>query len=104
MQTRTATLAATLLAITTQVAQAQLAVARQPQAPAPSLQLGLPDPILGLPGYVSQRGARAIVYLEALRQGRLFTSDLSPQQLQDVLDFEREPRSGGAADDGSFAP
>ena len=42
------------------------------------------------------------VPLEALRQGRLFTSDLSPQELQDVLELDRTARSGALGDNRSF--
>jgi hypothetical protein len=63
-------------------------------APAPA------PPIAPQPTY--DRTARAIANLEALRQGRLFTSDLSPQDLQDVLDLDRLVRGGALADNRSF--
>lgn len=46
--------------------------------------------------------ARAIANLAALREGRLFTSDLSPLELQDVLELERLARSGALGDNRSF--
>lgn len=49
-----------------------------------------------------ERIARALANLEALRQGRRFTSDLSPQELQDVLELERIARSGALSDNRSF--
>ena len=55
--------------------------------PAPS-----PGDSYGLPGAPSERALRARANLEALLQGRIYTSDLSPQDLQDVLDFERMAR------------
>ena len=41
----------------------------------------------GVPGAANERAIRARDNLEALVQGRLSTSDLSPQDLQDVLDL-----------------
>ncbi|MFO6430943.1 hypothetical protein ACLBKT_12755 [Erythrobacter sp. W302b] len=55
--------------------------------PAPS-----PGDSYGLPGAPNERALRARANLEALLQGRIYTSDLSPQDLQDVLDFERMAR------------
>ena len=73
-------------------------VVRASPAPAPA---PTGSPILPIaPG--QERLARAIANLEALRQGRLFTSDLSPQELQDVLDLERTARSGALGDNRSF--
>ncbi|MFM7349667.1 MAG: hypothetical protein ACKO01_09280 [Erythrobacter sp.] len=40
----------------------------------------------------TDRAIRAQRHLEALIAGRLSTSDLSPQQLQDVIDFDRMVR------------
>ena len=71
-------------------------VVRSTPAPAPS---GAPELPLA-PG--QERLARAIANLEALRQGRLFTSDLSPQELQDVLELDRTARSGALGDNRSF--
>lgn len=59
------------------------------------------SPILPVaPG--QDRMARAIANLAALREGRLFTSDLSPLELQDVLELERLARSGALGDNRSF--
>lgn len=71
-------------------------VVRASPTPAPS---GAPELPLA-PG--QERLARAIANLEALRQGRLFTSDLSPQELQDVLELDRTARSGALGDNRSF--
>jgi hypothetical protein len=74
-------------------------VVRASPDPAPAL----PDtPIIPVaPG--QERLARAIANLEALRQGRLFTSDLTPLELQDVLELDRTARSGALGDNRSFA-
>ncbi len=65
-------------------------------APAPSGTSIIPV----APG--QERLARAIANLEALRQGRRFTSDLSPEELQDVLELDRTARSGTLGDNRSF--
>ncbi len=65
-------------------------------APAPS-----PLPTYGFPGAPSERALRARANLEALLQERIYTSDLSPQDLQDVIDFDRMAR-GVAPDNRSF--
>lgn len=65
-------------------------------APAPS-----PVPTHGFPDDFTERAARARAYLEALLQGRIYTSDLSPQDLQDVIDFDRMAR-GVTPDTRSF--
>lgn len=57
--------------------------------------------VMGLPGAPTERALRARANLEALLQGRLTTRDLTPQELQDVLDFDRMLR-GGTSDDRSF--
>lgn len=49
-----------------------------------------------------ERLARAIANLEALRQGRRFTSDLSPEELQDVIELDRTARNGALGDNRSF--
>ena len=64
--------------------------------PAPS-----PGDSYGLPGAPNERALRARANLEALLQGRIYTSDLSPQDLQDVIDFERMAR-GVSPDNRSF--
>ena len=64
--------------------------------PAPS-----PGDSYGLPGAPNERALRARANLEALLQGRIYTSDLSPQDLQDVLDFERMAR-GVVPDNRTF--
>lgn len=52
------------------------------------------------PGFpVADRALRARAHLEALIAGRLSTSDLSPQELQDVIDFDRMVRGRAAATD-----
>lgn len=65
-------------------------------APPPPL-----SPQAGLPGAATDRALRARNNLTALLGGRIYTSDLSPQELQDVLDFERAAR-GGYTDNRSF--
>lgn len=65
-------------------------------APAPP-----PVPTYGFPGAPSERALRARANLEALLQERIYTSDLSPQDLQDVIDFDRMAR-GVAPDNRSF--
>jgi hypothetical protein len=60
-----------------------------------------PGTTYGLPGVPNARALRARANLEALLQGRIFTSDLSPEALQDVLDFDRLAR-GGYSDNRSF--
>lgn len=67
-------------------------------APAPAPP---PGDTYGLPGVPSERAQRARANLEALLQGRIHTSDLSPQELQDVIDFDRMAR-GVAPDSRSF--
>lgn len=69
-------------------------------APAPSPPPPL-SPQAGLPGAATDRAVRARNNLTALLGGRIYTSDLSPQELQDVLDFERAAR-GGFSDNRSF--
>ena len=64
--------------------------------PAPS-----PGDSYGLPGAPNERALRARANLEALLQGRIYTSDLSPQDLQDVLDYERMAR-GVVPDNRTF--
>ena len=64
--------------------------------PAPS-----PGDSYGLPGAPNERALRARANLEALLQGRIYTSDLFPQDLQDVLDFERMAR-GVVPDNRTF--
>jgi hypothetical protein len=94
-----ALLAGAMIAATPGAAQtAGIPVVRASPTPAP----GPPGtPIIPLaPG--QERLARAIANLEALRQGRLFTSDLTPEQLQDVLDLDRTARSGALGDNRSF--
>jgi hypothetical protein len=56
---------------------------------------------IGLPGAANDRAVRARNNLAALLGGQIYTSDLSPQELQDVLDFQRAAR-GGVGDDRSF--
>ncbi len=75
-------------------------VVRASPAPAPAPP-PTGSPIIPVaPG--QDRLARAIANLEALRQGRRFTSDLSPQELQDVLELDRTARSGALGDNRSF--
>lgn len=70
--------------------------ATPPPAPAPS-----PVPAYGFPGDYTERAARARAHLEALLQRRIYTSDLSPQDLQDVIDLDQMAR-GVAPDTRSF--
>lgn len=60
-----------------------------------------PGDTYDLPGALTERAARAHANLEALLAGRIYTSDLSPQDLQDVLDFQRMAR-GDYPDNRSF--
>lgn len=73
-------------------------VVRASPAPAPA---PTGSPVLPVaPG--QDRIARAIANLAGLREGRLFTSDLSALELQDVLELERLARSGALGDNRSF--
>ncbi len=60
-----------------------------------------PGDTYGLPGAPTERALRARANLEALLAGRIYTNDLSPQDLQDVLDFERMVR-GAYPDNRTF--
>jgi hypothetical protein len=73
-------------------------VVRASPAPAPAPP-GTPI-IPFAPG--QERLARAIANLEALRQGRLFTSELTPQELQDVLELASLASSRALGDNRSF--
>ena len=75
-------------ALLTTTAQAQVPVVRATPAP----QQPQADSTYGLPGAVSERVLRALANLQALLDGRLSTADLSAQELQDVVDFERMVR------------
>ena len=87
-----ALLAGFVLATTAQAGTAQVTGRTLPPAEAGQQS--------GVPGAANERAIRARDNLEALVQGRLSTSDLSPQDLQDVLDFERMAR-GEAIDNRS---
>lgn len=82
-----------------------IAQAQQPQMRVRSAETPTPAPspgdTYGLPGAPNERALRARANLEALLQGRIYTSDLSPQDLQDVIDFERMAR-GVSPDNRSF--
>jgi len=69
-----------------------------PAAPATPAPTPAPPPLAPF----QDRVARAIANFEALRQGRLSTSDLSPQELQDVLDLQRRARGETPGDNRSF--
>ena len=90
-------IAGAMIAATGGAAQtAGVPVVRASPAPAPT-----GSPILPIaPGQDSI--ARAIANLGALRQGRLSTRDLSPQELQDVLEVERLARGGALGDNRSL--
>lgn len=91
--------AAAMIAGTAGAAQTTgVPVMRASPAPAPAPTGSAAIPVT--PG--QERLARAIANLEALRQGRLFTSDLTAQDLQDVLELDRLSRSGALADNRSF--
>lgn len=91
--------AGAMIATTPGTAQtAGVPVVRASPAPAPG---PTGSPILPITPR-QERLSRAIANLEALRQGRLFTSDLSPQELQDVLELERLARGGTLGDNRSF--
>lgn len=90
-------LAGLMIAASAQAEQPQVRMrSAETPTPAPS-----PGDTYGLPGAPSERALRARANLEALLQGRIYTSDLSPQDLQDVLDFERMAR-GVVPDNRSF--
>ena len=73
----------------------QPAIAAQQAAAHPHL------PSEGHPLLVTERARRAQANLEALLQGRIRISDLSPQDYKDVIDLDRILR-GGTSDDRSF--
>lgn len=76
---------------------------RSGPSPAPTSQP--PSPVI-IPGEATldqARVARAQANLLALRDGRLSVSQLSPQELQDVLDFDRRVRGGVTFDNRTFA-
>lgn len=77
-------------------AQAEPQQLRVGPAATPTPKPNFPDPVYGLPGAPTERAARARANLEALLQGRIFTNDLSPQDLQDVIDFDRMARGVGS--------
>lgn len=72
-------------------------------SPAPTSQPPSPGIIPGEPTLDQARAARAQANLLALRDGRLSVSQLSPQELQDVLDFDRLVRGGATFDNRTFA-
>lgn len=62
------------------------------------------NPVLATPNpsaLGTERARRARANLEALLQGRIAVNDLSPQEYQDVLAFDRALRSG-TTDNRSF--
>lgn len=80
------------------LALAGVAGAQQPSAtgkPAPTVRQNVPDRPAEIPAVSNERAMQALANLEALRQGRLFVSDLSPQAMQDVLDLDRMLRGEG---------
>ncbi|QDH33815.1 hypothetical protein [Porphyrobacter sp. YT40] len=75
-------------ALLTAAAQAQVPVVRATPTPQPPQA----DATYGLPGAVNERALRARTNLLALLEGRLSTADLSAQELQDIVDFQRMVR------------
>lgn len=77
--------AAALLSTAT---QAQVPVGRATPEPTPAPA----ENTYGLPGAANERAVRARTNLLALIEGRLSTADLSAEELQDVVDFQRMVR------------
>lgn len=73
------------------------------QSSAQASQPPSPGIIPGEPTLEQARVARAQANLLALRDGRLSVSQLSPQELQDVLEFDRLVRGGATFDNRTFA-
>lgn len=90
-------LAGLMITASAQAQQPQMRV-RPAETPTPAPS---PGDTYGLPGAPNERALRARANLEALLAGRIYTSDLSPQDLQDVLDFERMAR-GAYPDNRTF--
>jgi hypothetical protein len=90
-------LAGLMITASAQAEQPQMRV-RPAETPTPAPS---PGDTYGLPGAPTERALRARANLEALLAGRIYTNDLSPQDLQDVLDFERMAR-GVVPDNRSF--
>ncbi|MBB3774416.1 hypothetical protein FHS52_000359 [Erythromicrobium ramosum] len=90
-------LAGLMITASAQAEQPQMRV-RPAETPTPAPS---PGDTYGLPGAPTERALRARANLEALLQGRIYTNDLSPQDLQDVLDFERMAR-GAYPDNRTF--
>jgi hypothetical protein len=72
-------------------------------SPAPASQPPSPGIIPGEPTLDQARVARAQANLLALRDGRISVSQLSPDELQDVLDLDRLVRVGATFDNRTFA-
>ncbi|AOL93629.1 hypothetical protein [Porphyrobacter sp. LM 6] len=68
----------------------------------PTMRQNPPASPPALPPVLDERVLRAQANLQALWQGRLFVSDLSPQAMQDVIDLDRMLR-GQRADNRTFA-
>ena len=62
----------------------------------PSMRQNPPANPVAPPPVLDERVLRAQANLQALWQGRLFVSDLSPQAMQDVIDLDRMLRGQGA--------
>jgi hypothetical protein len=90
-------LAGLMITASAQAEQPQMRV-RPAETPTPAPS---PGDTYGLPGAPNERALRARANLEALLAGRIYTNDLSPQDLQDVLDFERMAR-GAYPDNRTF--
>ncbi len=90
-------LAGLIITASAQAEQPQMRV-RPAETPTPAPS---PGDTYGLPGAPNERALRARANLEALLAGRIYTNDLSPQDLQDVIDFERMAR-GAYPDNRTF--
>ncbi|HSF11612.1 MAG TPA: hypothetical protein VLA50_01450 [Erythrobacter sp.] len=73
------------------------------QNPAQASQPPSPVIMLGEPTLDQARVARAQANLLALRDGRISVSQLSPDELQDVIELDRLVRGGATFDNRTFA-
>ncbi|MBI1402513.1 MAG: hypothetical protein GC147_04810 [Porphyrobacter sp.] len=93
----TAALIAASLPVLPVYGEAQSEPARPPIGVIVAKPSPAPSPRAVLPVYptASERAARAQANLAALRDGRRAVSDLTPQELEDVRDFDRMLRGEG---------
>lgn len=97
------------LAVSTLLAGFAIVTAAHAGPPAPTFASGPspaqanPSPAVPAPSAMgTERARRAQAHLEAVLQGRVAINELSPQDLQDVLDLDRALR-GGITDNRTFA-